>query len=123
MSSNMQIPKTCQYCGKAYIARTTVTKYCTADCSKKAYKAQKRQEKVQSTIEQEIKGDKALQPTNSINPNSIALKDYLSVNEASKLIGVSRWTIQRMIKKGQLNAVQFGNKHIVKRSQIESLFI
>ncbi|NEW77989.1 MAG: helix-turn-helix domain-containing protein [Gelidibacter sp.] len=123
MSSNMQIPKTCQYCGKAYIARTTVTKYCTADCSKKAYKAHKRQEKVQSTIEQEIKGDKALQPTNSINPNSIALKDYLSVNEASKLIGVSRWTIQRMIKKGQLNAVPFGNKHIVKRSQIESLFI
>lgn len=123
MSSNMQIPKTCQYCGKAFIARTTVTKCCSGQCAGKAYKANKRNEKVQSTIEQDLKGDNIPQPGVSINPNSLALKDYLSVNEASKLIGVSRWTIQRMIKKGQLNAVQFGNKHIVKRSQIESLFI
>ncbi|MDP3314090.1 helix-turn-helix domain-containing protein [Lutibacter sp.] len=123
MSSNMQIPKTCQYCGKAFIAKTTVTKCCSSVCAGKAYKANKRREKVQSTIEQDLKSDKVQQPTNSINPNSLALKDYLSVNEASKLIGVSRWTIQRMIKKGQLNAVPFGNKHIVKRSQIESLFI
>lgn len=122
MSSNMQIPKTCQYCGKAFIARTTVTKCCSVQCAGKAYKANKRNEKVQSTIEQELKGDNIPQPGVSINPNSLALKDYLSVNEASMLIGVSRWTIQRMIKKGQLNAVQFGNKHIVKRSQIESLF-
>ena len=123
MSSNMQIPKTCQFCGKAFIARTTVTKCCSVQCAGKAYKANKRNEKVQSTIEKDLKGDNVPQPTVSINPNSLALKDYLSVNEASKLIGVSRWTIQRMIKKGQLNAVPFGNKHIVKRSQIESLFI
>lgn len=123
MSSTIHIPKTCQYCGIAFVARTTVTKYCSDNCAKRAYKAKKRREKVQSAIEQDLKNDKVQQPTVSINPNSLALKDYLSVNEASKLIGVSRWTIQRMIKKGQLNAVQFGNKHIVKRSQIESLFI
>ena len=42
MSSNIHIPKTCQFCGKAFIARTTVTKYCGNSCAKKAYKKRKR---------------------------------------------------------------------------------
>jgi len=44
------------------------------------------------------------------------------VTEASQLIGVSRWTIQRMIQQGRLKAVPFGRKRIVARWQIENLF-
>lgn len=122
MSSNLQIPKTCQHCGKAYIARTTVTKYCTDTCSKKGYKARKRQEKIQATIVEEIQSNQPKKANIPASNNSLISKDYLSVTDASQLIGVSRWTIQRMIKRGQLKSVQFGRKHIVKRSQIENLF-
>jgi hypothetical protein len=51
MSSNLFIPKTCQHCGSAFTARTTVTKYCGDSCAKKAYKARKRQEKIQATLD------------------------------------------------------------------------
>lgn len=122
MSSNIQIPKTCEYCGKAFIARTTVTKCCSDNCSKRAYKARKRQDKIQSTIEGEIQKNKSNPSENNSPAISLNSKDFLSITDASQLIGVSRWTIQRMIKRGELKAVQFGRKHIIKRSQIENLF-
>ncbi|RXP54562.1 DNA-binding protein [Lutibacter sp. HS1-25] len=122
MSSNLHIPKTCDYCGKAFIARTTVTKCCSDSCSKRAYKARKRQDKIQTTIEGEIQKNKSNKSENIAPAISLNSKDFLSITDASQLIDVSRWTIQRMIKRGQLNAVQFGNKHIIKRSQIENLF-
>ena len=56
------------------------------------------------------------------NPNAVNNKDFLSVTEASQLIGVSRWTIQRMIQQGRLKVVPFGRKRIVARWQIENLF-
>ncbi len=118
MSSNLYIPKKCQHCGNAFVARTTVTKYCGDKCAKYAYKARKRTEKVQTTLKEEMQPEVAI-PTTAIAVNQ---KDFLSITEAAQLIGVSRWTIQRMIKRGQLKAVPFGRKHIVARYQIESLF-
>ncbi|PIV93739.1 MAG: hypothetical protein COZ17_07430 [Flavobacteriaceae bacterium CG_4_10_14_3_um_filter_33_47] len=59
---------------------------------------------------------------NQYNLDAINNKDFLSVTEASQLIGVSRWIIQRMIQQGRLKAVPFGRKHIVARWQIENLF-
>tara|TARA_E500000318_G_C3506251_1_gene190401 strand:- start:432 stop:887 length:456 start_codon:yes stop_codon:yes gene_type:complete len=120
MSSNLYIPKTCKHCGNAFTARTTVTKYCSDICAKRAYKARKRNEKVQATLEETIQQQKEI--VNHYNPNAVNNKDFLSVTEASQLIGVSRWTIQRMIQQGRLKAVPFGRKHIVARWQIENLF-
>lgn len=120
MSSNLYIPKKCKHCGNAFIARTTVTKFCGDNCAKKAYKARKRNEKIQSTLTVDMqKNNEAPAITNY---NTVNNKDFLSVTEASQLIGVSRWTIQRMIQQGRLKAVPFGRKHIVARWQIENLF-
>ncbi len=121
MSSNLYIPKTCQHCGNLFTARTTVTKYCSDSCAKKAYKARKRKEKVDAAL-QETKANQEAQDSVTVSTDSLSNKDFLSITDASKLIGVSRWTIQRMIKRGQLKAVPFGRKHIVARHQIENLF-
>ena len=37
MSSNIQIEKVCQWCGKNFIARTTQTAYCSKRCAEHAY--------------------------------------------------------------------------------------
>ncbi|ARN77457.1 DNA-binding protein [Nonlabens spongiae] len=122
MSTNLHIPKTCEYCGNLFTARTTVTRYCSHKCNSRHYKQIKREEKVKQAL-RETHNQATTTPqvveTSTIN---VANKDFLSVTEASKLIGVSRWTIQRMIKRGQLKAVPFGRKHIVARYQIENLF-
>ena len=120
MSSNSYIPKTCKHCGNAFTARTTVTKYCGDSCAKKAYKARKRKKKIQATLTEDMQQQK--ETVQVSNPNTVNNKDFLSVTEASQLIGVSRWTIQRMIQQGRLKAVPFGRKRIVARWQIENLF-
>jgi|TARA_B100000378_G_scaffold242747_1_gene212121 excisionase family DNA binding protein len=120
MSSNLYIPKTCKHCGNAFTARTTVTQYCGNSCAKKAYKARKRKEKIQATLNADMKQKNEVVEVQ--NPNAVNNKDFLSVTEASQLIGVSRWTIQRMIQQGRLKAVPFGRKRIVARWQIENLF-
>jgi hypothetical protein len=46
MSSNIRVQKICKHCNKLFEAKTTVTKFCSNACSKKAYKAKKRNEKI-----------------------------------------------------------------------------
>lgn len=100
------------YCGEIFIAKTTVTKYCSDNCAKRAYKKRKRQEKLQSVD---------TSPTHS-SVNGIQPKDFLSIQDACNLLGTSRWTIYRMIDRKQLNAAKLGRRTIIKRSDIENLF-
>ena len=76
--------------------------------------------KIQATLTEDMQQQKQVVEVH--NPNAVNNKDFLSVTEASQLIGVSRWTIQRMIQQGRLKAVPFGRKRIVARWQIENLF-
>ncbi|MBB6680055.1 helix-turn-helix domain-containing protein [Aequorivita sp. 609] len=121
MSTNLHIPKNCQYCGNLFTARTTTTRYCSHKCNSRHYKQIKREEKVMSALQETTKQQTKQQST-SLPTKTLSNKDFLSITDASKLIGVSRWTIQRMIKRGQLKAVPFGRKHILARHQIENLF-
>jgi len=122
MSSNIQIPKSCQFCGKTFIAKTTVTKHCGNSCAKKAYKKRKREEKIQNAIEDTKESLQSLQTINIITPQNISQKEFLSISEVSELLGVSRWAIQRMVKRGQLTVKQIGRKKIMARNQIDNLF-
>ena len=119
MSSNMAIPKTCSYCGKAFIAKTTLTKYCGHTCNSRHYKQKAKEEKIQNSLVVQQQTLQTLQITNS---NSLTSKNFLSVQDAAELICVSRWTINRMIKRGELQIHQFGRKKIIQRTQIDQLF-
>jgi excisionase family DNA binding protein len=119
MSSNIYLLKNCQQCNKTFTARTTVTKYCGSSCSKKAWKLKKRTEKINAAISITAITNQPKDNTNFILHTN---KEYLSITEASQLIGVSRWTIQRMIQNERLKAVQFGRKKILSKKQIENLF-
>ena len=100
------------YCGEIFIAKTTVTKYCSDNCAKRAYKKRKRQEKLQTV-------DNSPLPVPS---NSIQSKDFLSIQDACKLLGTSRWTIYRMIDRKQLIAAKLGRRTIIRRTEIDKLF-
>lgn len=54
MSSTIKIPKFCQHCGQAFVAQTTTTRFCGHKCASRAYKQRKREEKVGSTLKEQI---------------------------------------------------------------------
>jgi excisionase family DNA binding protein len=119
MSSNMAIPKTCTYCGKAYIAKTTFTRYCCLKCNSRHWKQKAKEEKLQKSL---IGQKQTMQRLQIAYPASLQSKTFLCIQDAADLIGVSRWTINRMIKRGDLLIHKFGRKKIIERSQIDKLF-
>jgi excisionase family DNA binding protein len=90
MSSNIKLIRKCQYCGKQFIAKTTVTKNCSDNCAKRAYKQKLKERKIYAS-EIEVASNFY------VKKNSLHEKPYLSVGEASTLFGVSEKTIRRMI--------------------------
>lgn len=49
------------------------------------------------------------------------IKEFLSIKEACELTGVSRWTIHRMIKRGDLKVSRFGRRVIIKRTELNKI--
>lgn len=86
MSSNIRIKKFCRHCGQEFIARTTVTKYCSETCTKRAYKVKIRNEKMRKS-KAEVTCEK-IEESAILNQNSyfeIKTFDYLTVAEAETL--------------------------------------
>jgi len=132
MSSNIKIPKFCQYCGQAFVAQKTTTRFCSHKCASRAYKQRKREEKVGSTLKEQIKSVTSANSENLQSLQSLPIqtgnfinlrdKEFLSVQEAAILLGASRWTIQRMIQREELKAGKLGRRTIIPRSEIDNLF-
>ena len=111
MSSNIKVKRICQYCIKEFTARTTVTKYCSDKCSKAAYKARQRAEKIkQSNAETtRIKN----QPIEQLKA-----KEFLSINEVCQLVGISRRTVYRLIEQGELKKIKIGSRTLIEHSAL-----
>jgi len=114
MSSNIRLEKTCQHCSKNFIAKTTVTQYCSDNCAKRAYKDRIRSKKIEVAIQKEFE-------QKTFNP-IVNQKEFLSVKETCQLIGASRWTIYRLIDGGSLKASKLGSRTIIARTEINNLF-
>ena len=115
MSSSIEVPKICQDCGKSFIAKTTVTKFCSHKCASRNYKKRKREGKIDEVapiVVQRIE----------YNQEQLKHKDFLSVDETCKLLGASRMTIYRQIKAGNIRAAKIGSRTIIKRTEIDKLF-
>jgi excisionase family DNA binding protein len=115
MSSNIEITRICQFCSNSFTAKTTVTKYCSHRCASRAYKARQRGEDI-------VKSNQETEATISAPIVELQAKDFLSVSDASTLLGVSRWTLSRAINDGRLNIVRFGKRIVIKRTEIDRLF-
>ncbi|KQC33387.1 hypothetical protein AAU57_08725 [Nonlabens sp. YIK11] len=115
MSSNIRIKRVCQHCEKEFTAKTTVTKYCGDTCAKRAYKARKRNEKIEAangTLKRSSK------PKASLHDKRI-----LTVNEASEFLGCSTKTIYRLIKLNKVQAINLGERMTrIDKVSLEELF-
>ena len=115
MSSNISIVRICQYCGKEFMARTTVTRCCSDKCSKRFYKAKKRAEKIEaSNLETAIILNTPIE--------ELKHKAFLTVPETSKLLGVSVRTLYRLMSNGGLKYGQVGRRTIIRKIDLDSLF-
>jgi excisionase family DNA binding protein len=117
MSSNIKVNKICIDCGEIYIAKTTVTKYCSHKCASRAYKKRKKKEKLKEFEKKEL----TIIPQLLKNPN-LADRSILSIEETCIFIGISKPTFYRISKSGQLQTTKIGRRVFVTRNEIKRLF-
>lgn len=115
MSSNITIPKICSFCNNGFVAKTTVTKFCSQNCASKAYKLKKKYEKVENAQVQEY--NKSV----GIDMPLIQSKDFLSIKEACLLLGISRMSLYRYIKNKTIQSSKLGGRIIIKKQVINNL--
>jgi excisionase family DNA binding protein len=108
--SKFILQRNCENCGKQFNAKTVYSKYCCEKCSEAATRKKKALEKEEEKREQLANQIPADRP-------------YISIQEAVILFGISRDTIYRQIKKGNIPAVNLGERLTrISRVHIEAMF-
>jgi excisionase family DNA binding protein len=116
MSSNISIKRICQYCKTEFIARTTVTKYCSHKCNSRHYKAKQKEQKIKKSNTETVK-------IKTLPMELVKAKEFLTVKEVSQLLNCSVRTVYNYIDNGNISAVNLGQRLTrVKRSEIDKLF-
>ncbi|PVX47485.1 hypothetical protein C8C85_3428 [Flavobacterium sp. 103] len=93
MSTNIRIARIWEFCRNEFTAKTTKTQYCSLNRSSKACKARTRQSKI-------TESNKQTEIAQNPNLEIVKTKDFISVNHASLLFGISRKIIYRIFYRG-----------------------
>ena len=116
MSSNIQIQRICQYCGKEFTARTTVTRSCSQDCSRKLHRQRQKEAMI-------IASNKETLYIKRKPLEELKEKEFLTVKDVGTLLNCSIRTAYRLIELGNIRAVNIGErKTLIKRAEIDKLF-
>jgi excisionase family DNA binding protein len=105
MSSNITVQRICEYCGKSFAAKTTVTRYCPAParCGKRASKAKIKESKIQKS---NIETKKIIeQPIEDLKS-----REVLTVPQVASILGTSKKAVYNMINSGRLPAVKLSER-------------
>lgn len=81
MSSNIKIRRVCLRCHNDFIAKTTVTKFCSLQCNRKYYREVAKADKINLSELETIENKKAIKVV------TIA-KEFLSVRESAMCVCV-----------------------------------
>lgn len=113
MSSNIMISRICDFCGNAFLARTTVTRFCSKTCNSRFYKKEIRDKKLLKSLEETH--EKLKRPkSNDVGSN----RPVLNIVETCQLLGIGRTTLWRLIKQERIKATMIGRRVIIARSDI-----
>jgi excisionase family DNA binding protein len=106
----------CVHCNTSFIAKTTVTKFCSKKCNSAAYKSGLTAAKIDA-----IKGKMIV--AKSLKIEEIKVKDFLTVRDVATLLNCSLRTTYRLIDEGKIPAINFSQRKLtVSRKHIDNMF-
>jgi excisionase family DNA binding protein len=115
MSSNIRVNKICEFCKNEFEAKKTTSKTCSDRCAKLLYKQKQTRAKVEIT--EKVTSIIKAQPIEELKA-----KEFLSIDETCKLLGISRRTLYRMFDREELKFGKAGARTLIKRSELDKLF-
>jgi excisionase family DNA binding protein len=116
MSSNIKIQKNCEFCGLEFTAKTLVTRFCSHRCNSRFYKQAIRNEKIAlAQAASKMAEDVSIQ-------NKDPTPEYLDINEAAKIMRISRSTLYRLIQGKKFKTKKVLSRTIISKEDIKSFF-
>ena len=104
----MSTTKKCQFCGKPFVTRSGVKRYCSEACQAEAKRAR---------VMQKNNLFKVAQPLMKIQH-----QEYLTFSKAAILMGCSRQYIYKLVALGKLKASRISNRMaFIRRADIEQM--
>lgn len=116
MSSNIAVKRICEFCLNTFIAKTTVTRYCSLKCNSRHAKKKVRDLKIKAS-------DMDVKETAALIEVKKEPAEFLTVKETSKLLNICTRTIYNIIYSGKIKAVRLSDrKIIIKRTEVDKIF-
>ena len=105
----MRPTRKCEFCGKAFVPRSGMQKYCSEECQAEAKRLRKKRQ--QDLI-------------NGIEPiMDLQQQEYLTFSKAAILMGCTRQYIYKLVANGKLKASRLSNRMaFVRKADIEKMF-
>lgn len=118
MSSNMRIPKTCDFCQKEFMARKTTSKTCSDGCAKRLYKLNQRNKKIQQASDENRnkRSSDGFKPIDDIQ--AFQLREVLDLKQAASYLQISPLTLRRWVLSGKIASQKIGKKHIFLKNKL-----
>ena len=116
MSSNIRIKKICQHCNAVFIAKTTVTQYCSDACAKANYKKRMKENKME---ESRLSTTQQLSPAvTTISDSTKPFKELITLSELSAITGLSERTFYRLMKDKKFPRLKVGARLLFKKIDV-----
>ena len=104
----MKTTKKCQFCGKPFVTRSGMQRYCSEACQAEAKRARTAQKNNLFKVAQPLM--------------EIQHQEYLTFSKAATLMGCSRQYIYKLVAIGKLKASRISNRMaIIRRADIERM--
>ena len=112
-TSKFRVLRTCEFCGKEFYAQKVSTRYCSKRCNELAYKQRRRQRQISEAEARVLQ-----KPIEEVGN-----KEFLSLQDASVLFGITKRSVYNLIYNGVLQAFKFSSRMtFVRKADIEIMF-
>ena len=112
-TSKFRVLRTCEFCGKEFYAQKVSTRYCSKRCNELAYKQRRRQRQITEAEARVLQ-----KPIEEVGN-----KEFLSLQDASVLFGITKRSVYNLIYNGVLQAFKFSSRMtFVRKADIERMF-
>ncbi len=117
MSSNLELKRICQHCGKHFIAKKTNTKFCSLECGQRNYKIRERINKITAS-NAEIRKNITSEEKLLLATTPIVEKHFINIKMLAFTIGVSERTLFRLIKNTDFPRLKIGRRLLFHKESV-----
>ena len=118
MSSNIRINRVCKHCNRVFVARTTVTSFCSDQCAKNNYKRRQREKTIEIDEIDAAQQISQIKSSRKVNASIPGINEMISINVLAEITRLSERTIFRLLKDPAFPRVKVGKRLLFKKDVV-----